>query len=1066
MKYEEKAELFFNNYYSSINLNNYIPSINNILPKSPPNNFNFNNINPLYNGKIQQSNQKVRNFSTPNYFNSKKTNSAVNLNKLNVINNNNQSINNNYSSKYDQMPIFSLNPNNSKYLSPSPKKTNYLQNYNNSDNFKLCNKKKMKYISSPLLNLEHKIENNKNKRKTLILDLDETLVHSGFNKFNRKSDMVLNINIDGRKHTIYVLKRPYVDHFLKEISKFFDIFIFTASISQYASPLLDKLDKEKIFNGRLFRQHCIYNSGLYLKDLKQIGKDLKDVIIIDNNPASYALNQENGIPILTWYDNLNDNELIKLIPLLKYLSNVDDVRTIIKEIVNTENNKINFDLIDNLINNDKNQYKKINGGINNSSYPTFNNKNIININSYDIKKGNNENKENIININSINIDKRKNELFKYNKTINSMSNMTYDEIQNEGHFYNDNNKENQINNNYNYNYNINNNNQINNQSILKRTKDLFNVINENAIPNENGKKTTIFINKNDKRSFTPNVNLKRKNNIYNKEKLLFENKNKEDINNIINKIHNSIKKVNEIHENITNFNSNISKDIMLNGNNIAKVNNYLSNNEDEKNTDDISFRNIKNKKLFNDKNQNLIMKNNENNYINLKGNSNFFLNNINNRNNENNDIRIGFNYNTLNNNSLNRTKIKINSNDINNLQNIYKLENNNNSNNNYINNSNNLTKKENNNFENGLILNNKDNNKKEENQKNIIELRREKLNEIKRKMEEINRDLMKTDSQFYHTQNNFMPKNKKINNNSDKNNNSINNNIQNKENQFRKNNVASKIKNNDNNFNKSYSNNKNLISKSNGFNVNVPFYIREKLNDYNIHNLRTINSHEDIDILNCINQRADTEINTNTNNYNIEYIMNNSERDKSARTLIINKKIIKHNNGEKNNFNNTYNNGFKNYVKNNYFERKGKKIKKSESSHIGNNEISPIKKIHNNININSLNIYSPLLKEDKDKYETLNRNINQVKFLYRNNNYNENGNNKMIMNKSSSNFYPRMTIDLEEEKNEKENNNTINKINIGHIYQNNINNILGENKFIKKNSMNYYIKENDIFRKV
>ena len=52
------------------------------------------------------------------------------------------------------------------------------------------------------------------------------------------------------------------------------------------------------------------------------------MIIIDNNPLSYDNNVENGIPILSWYEDTNDKELLKLIPILKYMSNNDviDVR--------------------------------------------------------------------------------------------------------------------------------------------------------------------------------------------------------------------------------------------------------------------------------------------------------------------------------------------------------------------------------------------------------------------------------------------------------------------------------------------------------------------------------------------------------------------------------------------------------------------------------------------------------------------------------------------------------------------------------------------------------------------
>ena len=44
----------------------------------------------------------------------------------------------------------------------------------------------------------------------------------------------------------------------------------------------------------------------YIKDLKKLGRDLKDIIIVDNSPLSYSFNQENGLPILAWFDDKND----------------------------------------------------------------------------------------------------------------------------------------------------------------------------------------------------------------------------------------------------------------------------------------------------------------------------------------------------------------------------------------------------------------------------------------------------------------------------------------------------------------------------------------------------------------------------------------------------------------------------------------------------------------------------------------------------------------------------------------------------------------------------------------
>ena len=185
-------------------------------------------------------------------------------------------------------------------------------------------------------------------KKTLILDLDETLVHSAFKPFYFKSDIVLNINFDNKLHTIHVLKRPYVDEFLEKMAKMFEIVIFTASIPEYANPLLNQLDTKKLISHRLFREHCTPSNNFFIKDLKKVGRDLKDTILLDNNPVSYLLNKHNGIPILTWHSSKTDTELIKLVPFLEYLSKVDDVRECIKKVIN--GNYVNYREVNKLIN--------------------------------------------------------------------------------------------------------------------------------------------------------------------------------------------------------------------------------------------------------------------------------------------------------------------------------------------------------------------------------------------------------------------------------------------------------------------------------------------------------------------------------------------------------------------------------------------------------------------------------------------------------------------------------------------------------------------------------------------
>ena len=177
-------------------------------------------------------------------------------------------------------------------------------------------------------------------KKTLILDLDETLVHSSFTPFE-KNDIVLNVDFEGVIYNIYVLVRPEAELFIKTVAKFYELVIFTASISKYASPLLDILDKEKNIKYRLYRDQCTFINGIYIKDLKKCNRSLKDLIIVDNSPIAYTFDSDNGLPIKTWIEDPDDRELMKLVPILEFLSKTKDVRKFIDQFV--YNNKILYE---------------------------------------------------------------------------------------------------------------------------------------------------------------------------------------------------------------------------------------------------------------------------------------------------------------------------------------------------------------------------------------------------------------------------------------------------------------------------------------------------------------------------------------------------------------------------------------------------------------------------------------------------------------------------------------------------------------------------------------------------
>ncbi|RXN26888.1 carboxy-terminal domain RNA polymerase II polypeptide A small phosphatase 2-like isoform X1 [Labeo rohita] len=96
----------------------------------------------------------------------------------------------------------------------------------------------------------------------VVIDLDETLVHSSFKPISN-ADFIVPVEIEGTTHQVYVLKRPYVDEFLQRMGELFECVLFTASLAK--------------------------------------------------------------VPVLSWFDDSEDTELLHLIPVFEELSQADDV---------------------------------------------------------------------------------------------------------------------------------------------------------------------------------------------------------------------------------------------------------------------------------------------------------------------------------------------------------------------------------------------------------------------------------------------------------------------------------------------------------------------------------------------------------------------------------------------------------------------------------------------------------------------------------------------------------------------------------------------------------------------
>ena len=172
--------------------------------------------------------------------------------------------------------------------------------------------------------------NDPKKQKVIVFDLDETLVHCMEEFEPSEVDHVLTIEFPNNEVVDAGLNiRPHAIDCLIEANKHFQVIVFTASHSWYANAVLDFIDPNKeLIQYRMYRDQCVETpQGIFIKDLRMIGnRALKDVLLVDNASYSFGYQLDNGIPIIPFYNDKKDKELLHLVQYLKWVIDADDVR--------------------------------------------------------------------------------------------------------------------------------------------------------------------------------------------------------------------------------------------------------------------------------------------------------------------------------------------------------------------------------------------------------------------------------------------------------------------------------------------------------------------------------------------------------------------------------------------------------------------------------------------------------------------------------------------------------------------------------------------------------------------
>jgi len=148
-----------------------------------------------------------------------------------------------------------------------------------------------------------------------VLDLDGVLVKSDWN----------------RERGWRTFKRPGCDAFLKHMSQYYELVVFTEQLSTYGEPILERLDPQRYVSYRLYRDATRYSLGVHCRDLSHLNRPLERCLLVTCEPKVGQLQPSNVLVVKPWDLSPNDTTLLDLLPFLESIvrRNVTDTRTVL-----------------------------------------------------------------------------------------------------------------------------------------------------------------------------------------------------------------------------------------------------------------------------------------------------------------------------------------------------------------------------------------------------------------------------------------------------------------------------------------------------------------------------------------------------------------------------------------------------------------------------------------------------------------------------------------------------------------------------------------------------------------